>query len=251
MINSFTEYFITKDKEKFSTLIKFIGMIKKTLFFNLKQTYDKIDLILGGHDEFLDYFSKGDFYDNFQPNKRKFTGFQINLKDEQIFKTKNLQVSSVTDKLFNFRNFKKSKKNLSKISQNINLYSIYTGRNSKNYNNLRIISKINDEKIFNFKKSIINEKGEVINYRIPLFKGKKLLDATDGFQYSIDKNYIYFYDKFSSNVLSFHFTSSSSYSNVYCDYYQMEEVKTPITNNDIANSSILKDSNGKLILIHS
>ena len=114
-------------------------------------------------------------------------------------------------------------------------------------NQVGTISKINNQRIFNFKKNIFNNENKEFSYVIPLFKGKKLIEASDGFQYSTNKNYIFYYDKFSSNVFGFEFKKSKKYNNnIECDFYQLNEItETPLNEDYIGNSSILKEAKGK------
>jgi hypothetical protein len=217
LIISLTKYFVNpKSFPKEEALIR---LIKNSIFTKINNLYSKSDLIIGGEDDYIKILNCGSFYENFKPMKKSFSGFPIYLETEKNNNTE------------------------------INSYSMYTGRNSPDNINLRIISKINNEKIFNFKKKIFNAEGKEFSYAIPLFKGKKLIEASDGFQYSANKNYIFYYDKFSSNIFGFEFKKSKKYNNnIECDFYQLNEIiETPLEQNYISNSSILKELKGKKI----
>lgn len=240
LIITFTKYFLKID----NAASDYIKLIKNTLFDKIDQNYSKSDLIIGTNENYIDLLNKGDFYENFKPNKTKFTGFPIKLTfdDEKTIKKKNEKSRSLQE----FKNLKKS--TLKDQFDRINQYTMYTGRFSTNNFNLRTISKINNDKIFNFKKGLFTNEGKEIYYRVPIFKGKTLIEASDGFQYSAEKNVIYYYDKFSSNVLSFEFKSTNKFSNINCDFYQLANtIETPLTEKDIGKSNILKNLKSKNI----
>jgi len=241
LIINFTKYFIKID----NFAADYIRLIKNSLFNDIVQIYDKKDLILGGYDKYIELIKNGEFYENFKPSKTKFSGFPIKLGFEEInniekFKKKNqFYKTEITQKLKEFNNFKKAESSKGQFDD-VNEMTLFTGRFSLDNMNLRTISKINNDKIFNFKKNIFTEEGKEIYYRVPILRGKSLIDASDGFQYSTEKNVIYYYDKFSSNVLGFEYKKAASYSNINCDYYQLANtIETPLTEKDIGKSNIL------------
>lgn len=213
LIIRITKYLI--NPESFPEEESLVKMIKNSLFTNIEENYMKKDFILGGNDEYMSILNNGSFYENFKPGKKQFSGFPIQSSFDR---------------------------------ENINDYGMYTGRNSPDNINIRTISKINNERIFNFKKNIFNEEAKEFSYRIPLFKGKKLIEFSDGFQYSTNKNYIFYYDKFSSNVFGFEFKKSKTFgNNIECDFYQLNEmIETPLSDDYVKNSLILKNLKCKI-----
>lgn len=244
MIISFTKYFVGIDDSAKS----YIKLIRNTLFKNILQSYSKIDIILGGYDSYIDILNKGDFYENFKPNKKKFSGFNIKLGFDI---NKSQEGKILADKLYKMAFFNKSKYKGNHQFESYNRLTMQTGKKSKKHLNLRTISKINDEKVFNTVKQIFSNDGDTIYYRVPIFRGKPLVTASDGFQYSTDKNVIFYYDKFSSNVLNFEYKSGAEFSNLNCDFYQLSNtLQTAMTEKDFGKSLIIKNSKSKFFLLY-
>lgn len=234
LIITFTKYFIKLDNKASG----YINLIKNTLFNKIDQNYSKDDLIFGTNDPYIDILNKGEFYENFKPNKNKFTGFPIKLTFDD-YNNSNTSTENIR-KINIIKGFKKS--DFNDQFDRVNEYTMYTGRFSINNLSLRTISKINNDKIFNIKKSILTNEGKEIFFRVPILKGKSLIETSDGFQYSTEKNVIYYYDKFSSNVLSFEFKSTNKLSNINCDFYQLANtIETPLSESDFGKSNILKN----------
>ncbi len=243
LIILFSKYFKKLD----NTAEDYIELIKNSLFHEIQQKYTKTDLILGGYDSYIDILQKGDFYENFKPKKKNFTGFPISLSFDKFEKSNNNHELSNLEKHNNF-NDNKSRYNRKSQFDTISDYTLFTGRFSKNNLSLRTISKINNEKIFNFKKKIFTEQGNEISHKVPILNGKQLIEASDGFQYATYKNVIYYYDKFSSNVLSFDYKSTNTYNNINCDFYQLiNTIDTPLNEKDFGKSNILKNLKGIFI----
>lgn len=241
LIISFSKYFINLDKSAES----YISLIKNTLFRNILQTYNKANLILGAYDSYINILNKGDFYENFKPTKTKFTGFDIKLaRNQHKTPEKKQQEKTNAASLAELQHVKRSKSKSSADEDYYNEITVFTGKDSINHLSLRTISKINNDKVFNIKKQIFSNEGQKVNFRIPVFKGKSLIEASDGFQYATEKNVIFYYDKFTSNVFNFEYKSSAKFSDINCDLYQLANtIETALIDK---NSVIIKNAKSKI-----
>ena len=87
-------------------------------------------------------------------------------------------------------------------------FTLYTGKGNTKQ---RIISKINGYNYLNknFKNKIV-----------PLYKSFYFTEISDGFQFN-PKNYIYYYDKLSSQPIEFKFTDTVNINGINCYYYTL------------------------------
>jgi len=247
LIIDFSKYL--EKLEESNTVESFIKIIKNSLFSNILEKYTKNDLVLGGYDSYIEILKKGNFYENFKPNKNKFSGLPINLNLD-IKRDENKVIDEKLRKLNDFITLKNENKINNQV-EFVDEFTMFTGRFSVNNINLRTLSKINKDKIFNFKKNIFTEANQNTYYRVPIFNGKSLIEASDGFQFSTDKDSIFYYDKFTTNVLKFEYVGDNSFSNINCNFYQLANtVETPLEEDVIGDSDIIKNFKSKYIFIY-
>lgn len=183
---------------------KFIGVFSDLLhtsLFNetIYQSYKVDSILYGNNDEdagYLKLLSQGGFYDNFKPNMAHTTGFNIYL-DKTAFTNDN------------------------ELSE-YDTYTIQTTQNDSDI--LRRITLINDVPILNIKKKeYTNVDNAYIDVNAPLYNFAKINDnsmwMSDGYQFPVDQDRIYYLDEMSSRVFEFNYTNQVEYGDISCRKY--------------------------------
>lgn len=172
-------------------------------------------LLFGNYNEdeyFLKFLASGSFYENFKPNIKSTTGFNINVD------RKNKQDNLTVD----------------------------TGFKENEYQ-VRRIRKFNGVPIININSRVFSpNKNEYIFKNIPLYDSFRFdtsLDFSDGFQFSTEREFLYFYDNLSSRVLKFKFSKFRGYKeNLKCKEYTLtNEVSLNLHENKIKEELKLDD----------
>jgi hypothetical protein len=197
--NEFTEEIGIKNSKLFFEVFDYY--INYEIFGNLFKIYDNPNDIVTGYSsenskgmQFLS--TGGEYYDNFKPNIKQITGF--NLYTDSKLKNED-------ELLFDYYSISKDKSSdLRKIVEinNISLLNIFTKEydsSKKDYINLYT-------NIFNFYK--IDDKSNFLN---------------DGFQFSEDKKTILYYDEFSSRIFKFKRSGSDKFNSISCKKYEMDD----------------------------
>jgi hypothetical protein len=192
------------------------SLISNAMFKNkiINNYSDPSSLLYGNYLEdeyFIKILSSGSFYENFRPKIKSTTGFNINV--DRQHKLDNITVDT---------GFKENE---------------YYVRRIKNFNGYPIIN------IYSRVYSPL--KKDYVYKNIPLydsFRFDSSLDFSDGFQFSNDKDFIYFYDTLSSRVLKFKFSRSRSFKeNLNCrEYILTNDIELNLHENKIIEDSILK-----------
>jgi hypothetical protein len=203
-----------KNPDTFFKLLKLLisnTIVKDRIINNYS---DASSLLYGNYVEdeyFLKFLGIGSFYENFKPNIKSTTGFYINV--DRQHKLDNMTVDT---------GFKENEFNVRRI-KNFNGYpfiNIHTRVYSPN-------------------------KNDYIYKNTPLYDSHSFdnsLDFSDGFQFSSDKEFIYFYDTLSSRVLKFKYSKSRSFKeNLSCrEYTLINELVLNLQENKINEESLLK-----------
>lgn len=182
MTSVFEKINIKNPEAFFSTLQLYISStIMKNRVIN-KYT-DPTSLLLGNYLEdryLMRHLAKGSFYENFKPNIKSTTGFNIEVDRKH----------------------------------ELDNYTFDTGFKENEYQ-VRRIREFNGVPIINFNTEVYSpSKNDFVYKNIPLYDASRFdssLDFSDGFQFSTDRNVINFYDNFSSRVLRFKFSRSRSF----------------------------------------
>ena len=187
-----------------SNASKFIGVFSdllRTSLFNetIYQTYNVDSVLYGNNDEdagYLKLLSQGGFYDNFKPNIPQTTGFNMYLGK-----------TGLTNELSEY-----------------DTYSIQTTQNDSDTSILRRITLINDAPTLNIKKKeYSNVEHAYTNVNAPLYNFAKINEdsiwMSDGYQFPIDKDKIYYLDEMSSRVFEFEYKNEIDYGDTTCKKY--------------------------------
>ena len=178
------------------------------IFDTLRKEYESIEHYLQGNDKedksYIDYLSKGEYYNNYNPGLNKTTGFNFGI---------NLDTGE-------------------SIPINYDYYTIDT-------QTLRKIVDINDLQFMNMKKveyDYITKKNILVNE--PAMNYDKLNGDKayiDGFEYNHEEDTIYYLDKISSGVYKFTFNDEVNYKDdVTCRKYNLDTTSLDSNNNLIS-----------------
>ena len=199
---------------KNKTLFNLMHLLNKGYLFDadIKRDYQNIDNILQGNyyddKKYIDFLSSGNYYEGYKPKLNQTTGF----------------------------NFGFNLSNGHEFTKKFDSYQI-----SKEENNLRKITNINNFEILNTQKLEYDYISKKYLYIItPLYNYESLTNDkkfSDGFQYENSEEEIYLYDKLSSRPLKFIYKEEDKFSDINCEKFELD------INNLVDNINEKIDSN--------
>ncbi len=196
-----SEEFGMKDMTNFYKFMQKLIELK-TLSAPVLAEYKLMSILLGNSDEdksYLDLLSNGYVYNFYKPGMEKTTGFNIKMKQ-------------------------------SNENETLEEYTFYTKDGDTENNILRKITQMNSKSYMNVKKEDISPPdGQFISVNAPLYQFSKLDGdkkwLSDGFEYPMgdDIKNIYYFDELSTRKLQFDYKESSSYDDISCKRYNLNE----------------------------